>query len=284
MDGNGGTSKTVEATKVETVTPELARQWLAKNTRNRSIGKTAVEKLAKEIRDGRWRLTHQGIAFGADGELYDGQHRLHAVVVANVPVKIRVTRGLPPEARDAIDVGVRGSRKAQDVLAITDGLKLSDHDRAEVMVAHMLGTKGTLVASMGRVLPHELREATRLHHAAVNKVHEVLGRDRGRLMQSAVVGTLAFAWHTMPEVVLDFAEHYRNGANLEEGHPALVLRTYVFETFVGNGSAAYREDLSLRTFSALAAFNHRSSRKFLRVNKGARDEFLKAWREAIGEE
>lgn len=95
-------------TKVVTVTPELAREWLEKNMeRNRPVMKGTVHGYARLMKAGGWNLTHQGIAFDEDGKLMDGQHRLHAVVEANVPVQMNVTynvRHTPGEAF-TIDMG-----------------------------------------------------------------------------------------------------------------------------------------------------------------------------------
>ena len=79
-------------TKVVTVTPEMAREWLTKNmSSNRPVLRSTVHGYARMMRTGGWKLTHQGIAFDQNGELIDGQHRLHAVIEANVPVEMNVT-------------------------------------------------------------------------------------------------------------------------------------------------------------------------------------------------
>lgn len=62
------------------VTPALAKQWLEKNTNNRNVNFAKVKKMAKDMREGHWDTTHQGIAIATDGTLVDGRHRLMAVV------------------------------------------------------------------------------------------------------------------------------------------------------------------------------------------------------------
>jgi hypothetical protein len=52
------------------------------------LSKRTVRDFAEAMRRGDWRLTHQGIAFDASGALVDGQHRLAAIVEADVPVEI----------------------------------------------------------------------------------------------------------------------------------------------------------------------------------------------------
>lgn len=68
------------------------------------------------MRRGDWLVTHQGIAFDANGVLVDGQHRLAAVVEADLPVELTVFTDVDPHTFDVLDTGKR--RNAADVLAI----------------------------------------------------------------------------------------------------------------------------------------------------------------------
>jgi hypothetical protein len=78
--------------KVLMITPDMAREFLAKNMKNnRHVMKNTVHSYARMMRNGNWNLTHQGIAFDENGELVDGQHRLAAIAEANVPVEMMVT-------------------------------------------------------------------------------------------------------------------------------------------------------------------------------------------------
>lgn len=79
-------------TKVMLVTPEMAKKWLAQNMKNnRPVLRNTVHAYARQMRNGQWKLTHQGIAFDENGELVDGQHRLNAIIEANVSVMMNVT-------------------------------------------------------------------------------------------------------------------------------------------------------------------------------------------------
>lgn len=77
--------------EVMTITPEMAEQMLEKNIpTNRKKKKRNISRWALIMRNGGWRLVHQGIAFDKDGNLCDGQNRLYAVVLAGVPVRFVV--------------------------------------------------------------------------------------------------------------------------------------------------------------------------------------------------
>jgi hypothetical protein len=95
-------------TKTKTITPEQATIWLeSTNTHNRPLYPAHVNRLAHDIEDGRWRPSHQGIAFDREGRLLDGQHRLHAIAKSGIPVELQVTTGLDPEAQEGIDQGYK---------------------------------------------------------------------------------------------------------------------------------------------------------------------------------
>src|SRR5215831_11828755 len=73
--------------KVVTVTPKMANELLVKNKINRAIRQSKVRKYARDITMGRWKLTHQPLALDEHGNVLDGQHRLLAVIEADIPVQ-----------------------------------------------------------------------------------------------------------------------------------------------------------------------------------------------------
>lgn len=104
FDKGGEIFMTIE---VVTVTPEMAKAWLEKNQSNRPIRTRVVDALVRDIQNGNFRLTHQGIAFDEDGNLLDGQHRLTAVALSGVPTMMTVTHGLRAEDMQFIDIGIK---------------------------------------------------------------------------------------------------------------------------------------------------------------------------------
>lgn len=75
-----------------------------------------MRAFAEAMKRGEWKTTHQGIAIDSNGVLVDGQHRLTAIVEADVPVKLTVFTEVSPDSFDVLDTGKR--RNAADVLAI----------------------------------------------------------------------------------------------------------------------------------------------------------------------
>lgn len=82
--------------ELKTIFPEEAKEILrVNNINNRPISLTLVKKIANDIKNKSFLLTHQGIAFDITGRLLDGQNRLSACVMANMPITLLVTTGLP---------------------------------------------------------------------------------------------------------------------------------------------------------------------------------------------
>lgn len=87
----------------EFVGKELALKYLATHRRNRDTVQSTLTQYTSDLKDEIWEVTHQGIAFDADGHLIDGRHRLTAIANADVPVWLLVTRGLPEHVIEVID-------------------------------------------------------------------------------------------------------------------------------------------------------------------------------------
>lgn len=87
------------------ITPALASEWMQKNVRNRPVAMSRVASYASQIKLGRWKLTGETIKFASNGELIDGQHRLMAVVAANMSIETYVAEGLTPDVFDCLDRG-----------------------------------------------------------------------------------------------------------------------------------------------------------------------------------
>lgn len=100
----------------EIITPEKATAYLNTSKGNRPLSKIKVKLYADIIRSGGWMDNGTTIVFDNEGHLIDGHHRLSAIVMAGIPVKMDVGRGAPPEAFTTIDCGRQ--RNFQQLLAI----------------------------------------------------------------------------------------------------------------------------------------------------------------------
>src|SRR5256714_11989408 len=124
-------SRFIVRSRVVTITPKKAAEYLERNTANRPLSARTVREFAAAMRRDEWRITHQGIAVDTTGALVDGQHRLAAIIEADMPVEIAVFTEVPEGAFDVLDTGRR--RNAADVLAI-------EGEKSAVTLAAMVRT------------------------------------------------------------------------------------------------------------------------------------------------
>jgi hypothetical protein len=103
-----------------TVTPEMAKQFLLINSRNRPVMASRVAEFESQLLRGELQLTHQGIAISETNVLLDGQHRLIAIANTGISAEMLVSTGLPDTVFTVLDTGAR--RKPSDVLSM-DGAK-----------------------------------------------------------------------------------------------------------------------------------------------------------------
>ena len=81
----------IVSAEVREITPSMASEMLGKNEGNRNVSQAKVQYYARLMREGSWKLTHQGIAISQDGNVIDGQHRLSSVAMYGKPVSFLVT-------------------------------------------------------------------------------------------------------------------------------------------------------------------------------------------------
>jgi hypothetical protein len=181
------------------VTPELAKRWLNNNFRNRSVREDVARAYARDMVNGRWVYTHQGIAFNDRDELIDGQHRLHAVILSGLEsVRMMVTFGLPSKidghemtTMDAVDRGA--CRSVADQLKIQHGLKNGS-------VIAMICNSIAPICSQERTRRLSVGQTLEIYRAFESEIKWVMAhrsRETG-LRQAGVTAGFAFAIATEP--------------------------------------------------------------------------------------
>lgn len=98
------------------ITPDMAKVWLEKNTKNRKYQRNIMLKYAHDMMSGAWQVTGDVIRFDVYSNLLDGQHRLKACIEADMPFETFVIYGLPPETQDVMDIGK--NRSSSDMLTL----------------------------------------------------------------------------------------------------------------------------------------------------------------------
>lgn len=98
------------------VTPAAAAAYLASQSGNRSVRRTNVSRMAKDMKEGRWRLNGEAIVIDETGHMIDGQHRCLACIAAETPFTTLVVTGVEREASTTLDLG--SGRNLKDLTTI----------------------------------------------------------------------------------------------------------------------------------------------------------------------
>lgn len=98
------------------VTPEIAKRMLSNLRNDRPLSKNTLLNYTEVMRRGEWQFNGDPVRLNGEGQLIDGQHRLHAIVNSGKQQRMLVIHGLDNSVFDTIDVGKK--RSPADLLAI----------------------------------------------------------------------------------------------------------------------------------------------------------------------
>lgn len=227
------------------VTPALAELWLAGNTVNRSIRDAAVNQYADDMLNGRWTLGPDAICQDADGNLLNGQHRLHAVLRSGCTVAMLVLNNALPESMRNMDTGRK--RSVSDVLGF-------DGEENRYLLAAAL--KLAVLLSDGRIYRDR-----KVQSVSVGEMQDFLA-ENGDLRESvAYVGVCArsidltptaktvahwlFSRAAGPDAAATFYELLSSRIGLPEGSPILALDSRLREMRKNRTRATHRDELFL---------------------------------------
>lgn len=206
------------------ITPELAKQWLAQNTRNRKINPKAVADYARQMDLGLWELNGEAVKRAVDGSLLDGQHRLEAVVLAGASVLSLVIDGLPAAAQDTMDTGRK--RSVSDMLSI-GSVPNSTLVGAVARRAWMWDQGNFRFAAAQNPSIREALETIETY-PHIHRSAEIAARTAQsyRPTTGSVTGMAHHLFVQLdPSLTAEFFAQLAAGADLKDDHPVLSLRT-----------------------------------------------------------
>ncbi|MEU6342173.1 hypothetical protein ABZ883_14670 [Streptomyces sp. NPDC046977] len=255
------------------ITPDLARKWLAQNTHNRNLRERVVNGYAADMRNGNWVEDGQSIKFAQGdtvlldnplifgGPLLDGQHRLSAIVTANVAVRMLIVSNLDDSTQETMDTGAKRS--------LADVLKLRGEERYVPLAAVLLraylwevqGQRRSMKGDRARPTHRQLLQFL-ADHAELRRAAEIGSRVRGAVSISASTAGLChwlFNQIDKSDCAFFFAR-LTDGAGLDTDDPIYALRRVAdnfakdkgrisdehMTALVIKGWNAYREGRSIR--------------------------------------
>jgi hypothetical protein len=216
--------------RLETVTPEMALDWLTNQTENRNLRQQDIKVMADDMRNGRWKDNGETIKFLKDGRLADGQHRLHAVLEAEVNVPFHIVANLDEDALSTIDTG--RARQVHDLMKIL-GDKL--HSPLAASCASMMVTASSQQNITRLASKAKLVEFMQQHRDALEFTMDAFPRRVRHITGQAVLGAFARAFYTYTtdegrERLRRFAQVLMTGMMDKGDEAAVVLHRYLIDT------------------------------------------------------
>lgn len=214
------------------LTPELATELLEHNQMNRPLSDGHVQRIARQMLDGKWRFNGDTIKIGENGDILDGQHRLWAAVEAKVPVETIIVRGVHRDAFSTVDT-IRKPRSGADILSLCGA---SRHRNAMASALTWLlrwqraDANGKTIlpaykAPQNRIENSDLEAAFAAHPGMLQAVERA-----SKLKRLANVSIMAFLYyvfsnhnHLVADRMMDTLE---NPAGVGVNDPFFRLRTY----------------------------------------------------------
>lgn len=118
------------------ITPSIAREMLERNKSNRRISEPKIMQYVNDMANGKWKEgTGEMIKIATTGRILDGQHRLLAIIKANVSLYFYIVNNLEESVFDVLDTGK--SRNSSDCFTIA-GIKNSNQIPAIIAFFNLL--------------------------------------------------------------------------------------------------------------------------------------------------
>ncbi len=229
IDERVSASQSEPLVEMVTLSPALATVLLRRNEANRPISAVGLERLKRDISEGRWLFNGEGIVVSRDGKLNDGQHRCRAVIETERSIRMVIAFGPERESRLTLDQGV----------ARTVGHYLGMHGHSDPnnlgVVANYVWQYKTRnrLGSGGSDRPTKTQALqTAEHYKQIPASLQFVTRPGvGAICPRSM---LAFAHFAITEVAGDRADVFMDrlikGASLVEGDPILICRNKLIET------------------------------------------------------
>lgn len=255
-------SPTVE---IVDVSPTLAEEWLSRNPNNRNLRRSVVDGYARDMEAGRWALNGETVKFAADGHLFDGQHRLNAIIASGQAVPMVVVRGLAADVMPTVDAGAKRS--------YSDALKLQGEDNTSTLAAvarrAVMWERG-MRTNTGAIRPTPLEMNDFLErHPEIRTSADLASRLASReSLPASVYGLCHFLFAKLDaEAASWFLMRVSDGDGLSSSDPIAQLRGRITRLRVRGGRINETEGLAL-TIRAWNAHRAGETRTKLQMPKG----------------
>lgn len=213
------------------ITPQVARDLLAMvdPDKQRPLDQKRVRRYAGDMAGGRWvERTTDAIGIGPNGHLDNGQHRLHAVILADRPIEFLLVCDVAPDAFAVIDSADK--RSPSDILHIAGYRENRGHNANAARVWTRLVLGPAAVKTRATVSNRDMLQALDEHPRLVEWVREA--RPVAKLGSIGTFAALCYAFEqaaATPEQPHDFLHGIVTGEGLQQRDPRYRLRERLTE-------------------------------------------------------
>lgn len=215
-------------TRVMEITPAYATRKINEHEkmiadgiiRNRPVNTRKVNSYAADMKNGKWGLSHESIAYDENNVLIDGLKRLWAVRRADITVRMPVTTGVPSKtngvlAMDIINIGQVRSTAHQ--LHIVHGISGAAQIASTVRnIALAYTNEPQTKLSVPQVL-----DIMDIYEPAISMLFGITTHARQRV--GPVLAPMAIYYMSHPEKAKAFAVSFFTKEELKHGAPVLAL-------------------------------------------------------------
>lgn len=215
--------------RYQVITPEMAKQHLVHNTRNRFVSDRLKGQYGRAMAQlNGWPFVGTALVFGPGGEVLDGQHRLLACVESGQPFATLVVENVPLEYQPYLDAGRK--RTAADMAAINkipNGNLITSAARTLLNWEHWREHQSAVQTSNPEVWDYTVANLGPLQNALLS-AERICSRDGigpKKVSRTALMAGFVRAVQISadPFLVNDFFAGLAVG-NLPAGHPVRTLR------------------------------------------------------------
>ncbi len=218
---------------------DMAKELAMFNPDNRNKTESLTAAYGRDMESDNWIPSHEGIGINLSGNMFDGQHRVDAVIEVRKPIPIWVVFNVLDEAKFVADSGKK--RNVNEKLAMV--CKTPLHNRTAGMVKSMMrGLKPRFKFSEA-----EIATFAAMHLDVITWIGKLLPGARADVQ--AALGK-AYLWYG-PEKLEKFCDRLREVQFVDDNDPAKRLYFYT------NGLRTSRNNDPISTYKkTLSAIEH----------------------------
>jgi hypothetical protein len=233
--------------------PEEATLLLSKSKGNRKLRQTNIQSLAHDMTHGVFYPGADCLIIDENGDLKNGHHRLHAIIVSGKTIKLLIRNHVPEQEVQMIDCGAK--RTLTDRTCFMEGANLTSRQESVLRAAVSNGWQNKCNFSNADLIEFAERHKKALKFAT----EDCFQGKTTKGVASAVVLSVFFraSYHEDKDQLRYAANWLLNGyaEELKPGYKSLqALRDWLLKNPNSSGSSSGRNEIYRKTTNLLYHF------------------------------